>query len=393
MAPEIREAPRAIPTSDIYTAGAILYFAVTGHEPPLDPPSIKPPSELRPNCPRAIERILLRALRPAPDDRYLTAAEMLEDFASDAGTFDNPAAAAGASPRQLPKATMAGTGRSGSAGRWATTTSCSSSLGTGGYGRVYRVRDLHLEREVALKVLHPHLTRGAGGGRAVPPRGPARGPAQPPQHRQHLRHRRTGRLDLVHHGAGARARTSPRWWSATARCRWIGSYGCSRRRSPPWPRPMAPGWCTATSSRRTCSPSRTERLRITDFGLALALRGQGKFGGATSQSGTPMFASPEQLLGERVDQRSDLYSLAAVAYFALLGRPPFSGSTVEQVLGRQTTNQLPPLREERPDVSEDLERVLARALQCRGRTAVSLRGRVPPGGQPGDRTRAPAPQR
>ncbi len=66
-------------------------------------------------------------------------------------------------------------------------------------------------------------------------------------------------------------------------------------------------------------------LRITDFGLALALRGQGKFGGATSQSGTPMFASPEQLLGERVDQRSDLYSLAAVACFALLGRPPFSG--------------------------------------------------------------------
>ena len=65
-------------------------------------------------------------------------------------------------------------------------------------------------------------------------------------------------------------------------------------------------------------------LRITDFGLALALRG-GKFGGATSQSGTPQFASPEQLLGERVDQRSDLYSLAAVAYYALLGTVPFPG--------------------------------------------------------------------
>jgi serine/threonine-protein kinase len=104
-------------------------------------------------------------------------------------------------------------------------------------------------------------------------------------------------------------------------------------------------------------------LRITDFGLALALRGQGKFGGATSQSGTPQFASPEQLLGERVDQRSDLYSLAAVAYFALLGRPPFSGQTPEQILARQTTNDFPDLQAERTDVSSDLQAVLERGLQ------------------------------
>jgi serine/threonine protein kinase len=103
-------------------------------------------------------------------------------------------------------------------------------------------------------------------------------------------------------------------------------------------------------------------LRITDFGLALALRGAGKYGGATSQSGTPQFASPEQLLGERVDQRSDLYSLAAVAYFSLLGRPPFTGGTAEQILARQTTDQLPDLCAEREDVGEDLERVLRRAL-------------------------------
>jgi serine/threonine-protein kinase len=106
-------------------------------------------------------------------------------------------------------------------------------------------------------------------------------------------------------------------------------------------------------------------VRITDFGLALALRGvAGRFGGATSQSGTPQFASPEQLLGERVDQRSDLYSLAAVAVYALLGRPPFPGLTPEQVLARQTTNQLPSLRDARPDLPEELAEVLERALQA-----------------------------
>jgi len=103
-------------------------------------------------------------------------------------------------------------------------------------------------------------------------------------------------------------------------------------------------------------------LQITDFGLALALRG--KFGGATSQSGTPQFASPEQLLGERVDQRSDLYSLAAVAYYALLGKAPFPGLTVEQVLAKQTTNQFPTSRGVREDVSDALERVLDRALSA-----------------------------
>src|SRR3989442_15167680 len=42
------------------------------------------------------------------------------------------------------------------------------------------------------------------------------------------------------------------------------------------------------------------RLRITDFALALALRGGARFGGAASRSGTPQLAGPEQLRGERV---------------------------------------------------------------------------------------------
>jgi serine/threonine-protein kinase len=103
-------------------------------------------------------------------------------------------------------------------------------------------------------------------------------------------------------------------------------------------------------------------LRITDFGLAMALQTEGH-GGATSRSGTPQFASPEQLLGEPVDQRSDLYSLAVVAYYALLGFPPFSGQNTAQILAKQTTDQIPALRDYRHDVTEELEAVFERAIR------------------------------
>jgi serine/threonine-protein kinase len=63
-----------------------------------------------------------------------------------------------------------------------------------------------------------------------------------------------------------------------------------------------------------------------------------------------------------VDQRADLYSLAAVAYYALLGRPPFEGITPEVVLAKQTAGVLPPLQEERSDVSRELEELLRRAI-------------------------------
>jgi serine/threonine protein kinase len=359
MAPEIREGAVGDPTADVYTVGALLYFAVTGQAPPLDPRAMRRPSELRPTTPRAIERIVLRATRPQAEDRYLTAAEMLEDLTSDAGTFETPVIAVGQGPLTDTQ----------DKARWEKRLRRAlgddyellGPLGVGGFGRVYRVRDLHLEREVALKVLDPLLTRDA----EVVER--FRREAQLAARLTH-----PNIVDIYDIGG----RSGVIWYTMEL----IAGPNLAQlvEREGPLPieallrllREALSALAHAHGSglvHRDIKPEnmlidKDGSLRITDFGLALALRA--KFGGATSQSGTPQFASPEQLLGERVDQRSDLYSLAAVAYFAMLGTPPFPGLTPEQVLAKQTTNQVPTSRGRRDDVSAALERVLVRALSA-----------------------------
>jgi eukaryotic-like serine/threonine-protein kinase len=359
MAPEIRGGAVGDPAADVYTAGALIYYAVTGQRPPLDPKDLRRPAELRPTTPRAIERIVLRALRPAPEDRYLTAAEMLEDFASDAGTFETRAA-------EVVAGLVSGSDDRGQSEKWLRRAlgddyELLTLLGKGGFGRVYRVRDLHLEREVALKVLHPSLT-------------------QDPEVVERFRREAQLAARLSHPNIvniyDIGGRFGLLWYTMEL----IDGPSLAQlvERDGPLPldqvlrmlREALSALAHAHGSglvHRDIKPENilidpSGSVQITDFGLALALRG--KYGGATSQSGTPQFASPEQLLGERVDQRSDLYSLAAVVYYALLGTPPFPGATTEQVLARQTTNQLPTATDQRDDVSEALERVLDRALSA-----------------------------
>lgn len=362
MAPEVRDGSVGDQASDVYTVGAILYYAVTGQEPPLDPTAIKNSRTYRPNTPAAIERILLRALLPVPGDRYLTASEMLEDFTSDAGTFDNPAS-------MVPPMRPSGVGVEDNT-LWEKKLRRAlgddyellSMIGTGGFGRVYRVRDLHLEREVALKVLHPHFTAD---------------PAVVERFRREAqlaaRIRHPNIVDIY----DIAGRSGLLWYTME----FVDGPNLAQkveRDGPMSPDDLQRLMREALAAlgvahgvglvHRDVKPEnllieRSGRLRITDFGLALALRGQGKFGGATSQSGTPQFAAPEQLLGERVDQRADLYSLAAVAYFALLGEPPFPGFTPEQVLAKQTAERFPDLRARRSDIRPQLVDVLERALR------------------------------
>jgi serine/threonine protein kinase len=359
MAPEVRDGAVGNPACDVYTAGALLYFAVTGQLPPLDPREVHRPTEIRPTCPRAIERIVLRALKFAPGDRYLTASEMLEDLAVDAGTFETRAVAVSKGPLEAIE----------DSARWESWLRRAlgddyellALLGKGGFGRVYRVRDLHLEREVALKVLHPALT-------------------QDPEVVERFRREAQLAARLSHPNIVNIYDIAGRFGLIWYTMELIDGPSLAQlvERDGPLPMPQVLRLLREALSalahahgfglvHRDIKPENmlidpAGSVQITDFGLALALRG--KYGGATSQSGTPQFASPEQLLGERVDQRSDLYSLAAVVYYALLGTPPFPGATTEQILAQQTTNQLPEARALREDVSDAFERVLGRALSA-----------------------------
>src|SRR5256886_1528238 len=175
VAPEVRAGGPGEPASDVYAVAALVYYVLTGQEPDVDPARVVPPRQLRPAVPAALERVLLRALQAAPAARYFTATEMLEDFVSDAGVFQEPAATPSLAEAGFERRLRRALGDD---------YELLEEIGTGGFGRVYRARDLGLERDVAIKVLHPSLTAdaaGAGGGRPPAPRSPR---APPPPHRR-----------------------------------------------------------------------------------------------------------------------------------------------------------------------------------------------------------------
>jgi serine/threonine-protein kinase len=107
--------------------------------------------------------------------------------------------------------------------------------------------------------------------------------------------------------------------------------------------------------------------KLLDFGLVQAPRLDGEGEKLTQLGalvGTPAYMSPEQAGGEEeLNPRSDIYSLGAVAYFLLTGRPPFVRKTAVQVLAAHLHERTQPLTELRGDVPTDLEVVVLRCLE------------------------------
>src|SRR5947208_756630 len=101
-----------------------------------------------------------------------------------------------------------------------------------------------------------------------------------------------------------------------------------------------------------------QRVKITDFGLARAADDASLTQSGTI-TGTPTYMSPEQAGGERLDQRSDLFSLGSVLYALCTGRPPFRAPNSMAVLKRVCEETPRSIREVNPEIPDWLEAIIA----------------------------------
>ena len=236
-------------------------------------------------------------------------------------------------------------------------------LGVGGMATVYRAVDRKHQRDVAIKVLHPDLGAALGGERFLAEiRTTAR-----LQHPHILPLLDSGEADgLLYYvmplvdGETLRARLEreqqlPVDDALAIACEVGDALGYAHRLG---------------IIHRDIKPEnillRDGHALVADFGIALAVQSAG--GSRMTQTGlslgTPQYMSPEQAMGERtIDQRSDLYALAAVTYEMIVGEPPFTGPTVQAIVARILTEEPRSIAAQRKAVPEAVSHAVMRALE------------------------------
>ena len=347
------------PASDQWQLAATCFCTLTGEYPPsFEPP---PLSLLRPDAPSSLGTVLERALAERPADRFPTVAAMIRAVDRVMGSRTSMLVV-GEEPGFDPA------GESDESRlRWATADDYEvlAALGTGSFGSVWRVRDLALGREVALKLLHPQIAR---------------------DERVVARFRREAKLtaQLAHPAIVPifdwDARGTVAWY--TMELEEGGSVADLVARSGPRPLlEIAPqidfilGGLAAAHAvgivHRDLKPEnvlidRYGRWRLADFGIA-NMAGEETAGA----SGTPAFAPPEQLLGEAQDAAADCFSIAAIVAFALSGRAPFGDRDTRAILARELRGDVD-FSDYPPEIADWLRRGLAASAEERFAEAAAM---------------------
>jgi serine/threonine-protein kinase len=316
------------PASDQWQLAAMCFEALTGEDPPSV--DIPPVILLRPETPASVATAIDRALLQNPDERFHSVSAFLR--VADRGyvsrsTFVVPERDSGA-----PVAERTHEARV----RWALGDDYEvlSDLGSGSFGRVWRARDLSLEREVALKVLHPHI---AVDGRAVAAfwkeaklaaqlAHPAIVPIYDWDSRGDLS---WYTMELAEEGSVASliSRSGPSSLGEIAEPVEMVLEGLSAAH--------AAGIVHRDLKPENILIDRYRRWRITDFGIANVTGEE-----VTGTTGTPAFAAPEQLLGEPQGPLADLFAVAGIVVFALSGMPPFGDGDAQEIIARQLSGRV-----------------------------------------------------
>ncbi|MGH7690770.1 MAG: serine/threonine-protein kinase, partial [Gemmatimonadaceae bacterium] len=248
-------------------------------------------------------------------------------------------------------------------------------IGRGGMGVVYLARDLRLDRPVAIKTLPPHL-------------------ASDPQVRERfLREARTAaklshpnivpiyRADEIH-GQVFFAMGYVDGESVAERIKRTGPLNAREVLREMHDVASALGYAAGhgvvhrdVKAENILIENTTGAAMVTDFGIARLAEASPLT--ATGQVlGTVYYMSPEQVAGELLDGRSDLYSLGVVAFYSLTGRFPFESSMASAVLVAHVTKAAPALLTVAPNVpralAEIVDRCLAKAPDARFSTGGEL---------------------
>jgi len=107
--------------------------------------------------------------------------------------------------------------------------------------------------------------------------------------------------------------------------------------------------------------AKTDSLKITDFGIARITSNSRTKTGVIL--GTPSFMSPEQMAGQKVDGRSDLFSLGSTMFVLLTGQRPFSGDSIASLSYQIINDKHPDICKIRPEIPASVRTIIDKAMQ------------------------------
>ena len=113
-----------------------------------------------------------------------------------------------------------------------------------------------------------------------------------------------------------------------------------------------------------CFVDRDGTVKVGDFGLSISTLARDVHQRArqTGFEGTPQFAPPEQLRGEPLDVRADIYAVGATLYYLLTGQPPFDAPDLRELFARVSTEAPTSPRAIRPEIPHGLAALVLRCL-------------------------------